>query len=174
MNKRLTIIFILPLLFVSITTTTNAYGHSLFNSSEQTLGDYRVQIATQPEFPQIGERSQILIRVTDQDGEEVDRFTMGTRIFYNEEQIVTWRPESHNSGHMEKDFFFEDSGNHIFRVDLYDLGENGGTLTFTFNISTQSPFGYVFIGAIAAGGLIFGGVMGIIFIPKVLKKLSKS
>ena len=49
----------------------------LFNSSEQTLGDYRVQIATQPEFPQIGERSQILIRVTDQNGEEVDRFTMG-------------------------------------------------------------------------------------------------
>ena len=174
MDKKLIIIFILPLLFVSITATTDAYGHSLFNSSEQTLGDYRVQIATQPEFPQIGERSQILIRVTDQDGEEVERFTMGARIFYNEEQIVTWRPESHNSGHMEKDFFFEDSGNHIFRVDLYDLGEDGGTLTFTFNISTQSPFGYVFIGAIAAGGLIFGGVMGIILIPKILKKLSRS
>ena len=174
MNERLIIIFILPLLFVSITATTDAYGHSLFNSSEQTLGDYRVQIATQPEFPQIGEKSQILIRVTDQNLEEVNRFTMGTRIFYNDEQIVTWRPESYSSGHMEKDFFFEDSGNHIFRVDLYDVGKDGGILTFTFNISTQSPFGYVFIGAIAAGGLIFGGVMGIIFIPKILKKLSKS
>ena len=174
MKKRFRILFILPLLFVSITATTDAYGHSLFNSAEQTLGDYRVQIATQPEFPQIGERSQILFRVTNQDGEEVDRFTMGTRIFYNEDQIITWRPESYNSGHMEKDFIFEESGNHIFRVDLYDFGEDGGTLTFTFNISTQSPFGYVFIGAIAAGGLIFGGVMGIIFIPKILKKLSKS
>ena len=80
MNKTFRIIFILPLLFVSITVTTDAYGHSLFNSSEQTLGDYRVQIATQPEFPQIGERSQILIRVTDQDGQEVDRFMMGNRI----------------------------------------------------------------------------------------------
>jgi hypothetical protein len=173
MKERFMILFILPLLFVSITTTTDAYGHSLFNSAEETLGNYRVQIATQPEFPQIGERSQILIRVTDQNFEEVDRFTMGTRIFYNEEQIVTWRPESYNSGHMEKDFFFEESGNHIFRVDLYDVGKDGGTLTFTFNISTQSPFGYVFIGAIAAGGLIFGGVMGIIFIPKIIKKLSK-
>ena len=71
MNGTLRILFILPLLFVSISATTDAYGHSLFNSSEQTLGDYRVQIATQPEFPQIGERSQILIRVTDQDGKEV-------------------------------------------------------------------------------------------------------
>jgi len=173
MKERFGILFVLPLLFVSITATTDAYGHSLFNSAEETLGNYRVQIATQPEFPQIGEKSQILIRVTDQNFEEVDRFTMGTRIFYNEDQIITWRPESYDSGHMEKDFFFEESGNHIFRVDLYDLGEDGGTLTFTFNISTQSPCGYVFIGAIAAGGLIFGGVMGIVFIPKILKKLSR-
>ena len=107
MNGTLRILFILPLLFVSISATTDAYGHSLFNSSEQTLGDYRVQIATQPEFPQIGERSQILIRVTDQDGKEVDRFMMGNRIFYNEEQIITWRPESYDGGHMEKDFILK-------------------------------------------------------------------
>ena len=174
MNSSLKILFILPLLFISITATTDAYGHSLFNSSEETLGNYRVQIATQPEFPQIGERSQILIRVTDQDGEEVNRFMMGNRIFYNDEQIITWRPESYEGGHMEKDFFFEESGNHIFRVDLYDAAEDGGVLTFTFNISTQSPFGYIFIGAIAAGGLIFGGVVGIVFVPRILKKRSKS
>ena len=173
MNGTLRILFILPLLFVSISATTDAYGHSLFNSSEQTLGDYRVQIATQPEFPQIGERSQILIRVTDQDGKEVDRFMMGNRIFYNEEQIITWRPESYDGGHMEKDFIFEESGNHIFRVDLYDAASDGGVLTFSFNISTQSPFGYVFIGAIAAGGLIFGGVVGIVYVPRILKKRSK-
>ena len=173
MNRGLKILLILPLLFISITATTDAYGHSLFNSAEQTLGDYRVQIATQPEFPQIGERSQILFRVTDQDGEEVERFMMGNRIFYNDEQIITWRPESYEGGHMEKNFIFEESGNHIFRIDLYDAAEDGGVLTFTFNISTQSPFGYVFIGAIAAGGIIFGGVVGIVFIPRILKKRSK-
>ena len=45
----------------------DANAHSLFNSSEETLGNFRVQIATQPEFPQIGEKSQVLIRVTDLD-----------------------------------------------------------------------------------------------------------
>ena len=173
MNGTLRILFILPLLFVSISVTTDAYGHSLFNSSEQTLGDYRIQIATQPEFPQIGERSQVLIRVTDQDGKEVDRFMMGNRIFYNEEQIITWRPESYDGGHMEKDFIFEESGNHIFRVDLYDAASDGGVLTFSFNISTQSPFGYIFIGSIAAGGIIFGGVIGIVYVPRILKKRTK-
>ena len=65
------------------------------------------------------------------------------------------------------------SGNHIFRVDLYDATDGGGTLTFTFNISTQSPFGYIFISAIAAGGLIFAGVISIIFIPKIIKRKPK-
>ena len=74
---------------------------------------------------------------------------------------------------MEKDFIFEESGNHIFRVDLYDAAKDGGILTYTFNISTQSPFGYVFIGAIAAGGIIFAGVMGIVFVPKYLKRRTK-
>ena len=173
MNESLRILLIIPLLFVSTTATTDAYGHSLFNSSEQTLGDYRVQIATQPEFPQIGERSQILIRVTDQDGQEVDRFTMGARIFYNDEQIITWRPESYDDGHMQKNFIFEEAGNHIFRIDLYDAGKDGGVLTYTFNISTQSPFGYIFIGAIAAGGIIFAGVMGIVLVSRLLKKRSR-
>jgi len=173
MPKIIGLFLIVPLLFVSISTTTNAFGHSLFNSAEETLGQYRVQIATQPEFPQIGELSKVLIRVTDQNLEEVERFTMGARIFYDDEQIITWRPEAFVGGHMEKEFIFKESGNHIFRLDLYDAAEDGGILTFTFNISTQSPFGYVFIGAIAAGGIIFVGVMGIVFVPRLLKKRSK-
>ncbi len=170
MKNKFGMFLILPLLFVSITATTNAYGHSLFNSSEQTLGEYRVQIATLPEFPQIGEQSDILIRVTDNQLEEVDRFTMGARIFYNDEQIITWRPESYDDGHMQKNFIFEEAGNHIFRIDLYDAGKDGGVLTYTFNISTQSPFGYIFIGAIAAGGIIFCRSYGDCACFKIIKK----
>ena len=161
----------MPLLFVSLTATTNAYGHSLFNSAEETLGDYRMQIATQPEFPQIDEKSQVLIRVTDLDYNEVNDFTMGMRIFFNEEQIQAIRPHSIDGAHWATDFIFKDSGNHIFRVDLYDPMDHGNPLTFTFNISTQSPFGYIFISAIAAGGLIFAGIMGIVFIPRILKRI---
>ena len=98
---------------------------------------------------------------------------MGMRIFFNEEQIEAVRPQSINGAHFATDFVFYDSGNHIFRVDLYDATDDGGTLTFTFNLSTQSPFGYIFISAIAAGGIIFAGVIGIIFIPKMIKRRSK-
>ena len=172
--KQIFQVFILVFfIFSGFPVISDAKAHSLFNSSEETLGDYRVQIATLPEFPQIGEKSEILIRVTDDDFNEVERFTMGMRIFFNEEQIEAVRPQSIEGAHFSTDFIFYDSGNHIFRVDLYDATDDGGTLTFTFNISTQSPFGYIFISAIAAGGLIFAGIMGIIFIPKVIKRKPK-
>jgi len=44
---------------------SQANGHSLFNSAEKFIGGYRVQVATLPEFPNVGETSQILFRVTD-------------------------------------------------------------------------------------------------------------
>ena len=173
--KQIFKVFILVFFIFSIfPVISSANAHSLFNSSEETLGDFRVQIATQPEFPQIGEKSQILLRVTDKEFEEVDRFTMGMRMFFNEDQIDAVRQHSIDGAHFETDFIFYDSGNHIFRVELYDATDDGQTLTFTFNISTQSPFGYIFISAIAAGGIIFAGVFGIIFIPRMLKRMSRS
>ena len=160
------------LFFLAIIIFPSANAHSLFNSSEETLGDFRIQIATQPEFPQIGEKSQILFRVTDRDYNEVDRFTMGVRIFFNDEQIDAIRPQAHDTHHWETDFIFEKPGNHIFRVDLYDATYDGGVLTFTFNMSTQSPFGYIFFASLVAGGMIFGGVICYIYIPKIIKSRS--
>ena len=173
MRHILQVFIFIFFIFSGFPIISDAHAHSLFNSSEETLGDYRVQIATLPEFPQIGEKSEVLIRVTDTDYNEVERFTMGMRIFFNDEQIEAVRPQSIVGAHFTTDFVFYDSGNHIFRVDLYDATDDGGTLTFTFNLSTQSPFGYIFISAIAAGGIIFAGVIGIIFIPKMIKRRSK-
>ena len=173
MRHILQVFIFIFFIFSGFPIISDVHALSLFNSSEETLGEYRVQIATLPEFPQIGEKSEVLIRVTDTDYNEVERFTMGMRIFFNEEQIEAVRPQSINGAHFNTDFVFYDSGNHIFRVDLYDATDDGGTLTFTFNLSTQSPFGYIFISAIAAGGIIFAGVIGIIFIPKMIKRRSK-
>lgn len=164
---------LIVIIFLSIFTISEAKGHSLFNSAESTIGDFRVQIATLPEIPETGKPMQILLRVTDLDLNEVDRFTMGIRIFYNDQQIDAIPPNSHNEGHWELDYTLENSGIHIFRVDLYDAKKDGGVLTYTFNISTQNPFGYFFIFSIAAGTIGLAAIIGYIYIPKLLRTRSK-
>ena len=171
MAKLRSIILVL-LVFVAV-PVYEAQAHSMFNSAESFLGGYRVQVATLPEFPQIGEPSTILLRVTDNDFEEVDRFTMGIRVFYNDQQIEAIPPTSIEGSHWDFDFVWKNSGNHIVKIDLYDMGGNSGVLTYTFNMGTQSPFGYIFIIAITVGALFFTGMMIYIYFPKLLKRFKQ-
>ena len=38
-------------------------AHPLFNSGEEWIGDYRVQIATLPEIPAVNEEIQVLFQI---------------------------------------------------------------------------------------------------------------
>ena len=169
MVKLRSIVVMIFLILTAIPVFSEAFGHSMFNSAESTFGGYRVQVATLPEFPEIGEKSQILFRVTDVDFEEVERFTLGARIFYNGQQIDAIPPKSYEGAHVEMDHVWENSGNHIVRVDLYDMEGTSKVLTYTFNMGTQSPFGYIFFIAIIIGALTLGVVVTYIYFPEKLK-----
>ena len=131
----------------------DASAHSQLNSATDWIGNYKVQIATLPEIPTTGEKNQILFRVLDNNDNEVEKFRMGFRIYYNDMLVDTMPPEFHEGGHWETDYVFHESGNHVFRVDLYDVGENGGIITYTFNVSTLTSFGNYFLYVISAGGI---------------------
>ena len=161
----------LSLLLVLVPAHYEAHGHSMFNSAEKFHGGYRVQVATAPEFPQIDEPSEFLVRVTDSEYEEVDRFTMGIRFFYNDEQVDAIPPKSHTGAHWDFDYIWRNQGNHIVEIILYDMPASQGPLTYKFNMGTQSPFGYIFIVAITVGALCFAGLMGYIYLPRFRSRL---
>ena len=170
MAQKRSAFIIIILLFSSILLFDDVYAHSMFNSAEQSYGGYRVQVATAPEFPQIDEPSQFLVRVTEGlDYKDVDRFTMGIRVFYNDQQVDAIPPTSIEGSHWDFDYVWRNIGNHIVKVDLYDMSEKG-VLTYTFNMGTQSPFGIVFIGAITTGAFVFLGVILYIYVPRISKK----
>ena len=171
MSKKRSVFLIFILLFSSSTLFVDAFAHSMFNSGEKFEAGYRVQVATLPEFPEIGEPSQFLVRVTNGfDFEEVERFTMGIRIYFNEELVDTIPPKSIEGAHWDIDYVWKNSGNHIVKVDLYDIGKNQDVVTYTFNMGTQNPFGYIFFIAITVGAMGLVIVVGIVYLPKKFKK----
>jgi len=152
--QMLKLIFLFFAIMPVINLIPEAEAHALFNSGEEWIGDYRVQIATLPEIPAVDEEIQVLFQVVDADFQELDQFTMGIRVFYNGEQIDAIMPKMYQNGHMEMDYIFEMSGNHIFRVDLYNISQDGRVLTYTFNIGAQNTFGFIFISAVSMGGIM--------------------
>lgn len=163
--------FFVLLIFAFLPIIQQADAHSLLNSAESTIGNNRVQIATDPEIPTVNEKSRILLHVTDLDLNDVDRFTMGIRIFYDDVQVDGIPPQSIEGGFWDFDYVFKKSGNHIFRVDLYE--SDGKIITHTFNVSTQNPFGYIFIYVIASGAMGLAVLVGYIYLPRRLRKLPK-
>jgi len=171
MAKKRSVFLIFILLFSSISIFDNAYAHSMFNSAEKFESGFRVQVATAPEFPEVGEPSQFRVKVTEGfDYEDVDRFTMGMRIFFNDQQVDTIPPTSIDGSHWDFDYIWRTQGNHIVLIDLYNIGENQKIVTYKFNMGTQSPFGFIFFAAIIAGALTLTGVVVYIYIPQVFKK----
>jgi hypothetical protein len=171
MAKKRSVFLILILIFSSVIFYDEAYAHSMFNSAEQFEAGYRVQVATLPEFPQVGEPSQFLVKVTEGfEYNDVDRFTMGIRIFFNDQQVDTIPPKSIEGSHWDFDYVWRQQGNHIVKIDLYDMSGKEGIITYTFNMGTQSPFGIIFFSAIIVGALVFTGVMIYIYLPKIFKK----
>jgi len=163
--------FLFILLLSSLSGFMDADAHSMFNSAEQFEAGYRVQVATAPEFPQIGEPSQFRVKVTEGfDYEDVDRFTIGIRIFFNGQQVDAIPPKSIEGSHWDFDYIWRTQGNHIVKIDLYDMGGKDGIITYTFNMGTQSPFGVIFFSAIIVGALTFTGMMIYIYLPSVFKK----
>ena len=168
-RKKLQIMKLFFLFFLIIPTInlfSDADAHPLFNSGEEWIGDHRVQISTLPEIPAVDEEIQVLLRVVDADFQELDQFTLGIRIFYGGEQIDAIMPKTYQNGHVEMDYIFENSGNHVIRVDLYDVSKDGQPLTYTFNLSAQNPFGFIFIGAITTGGIITAIIFMYVYLSK--------
>ena len=160
------LIFLMFITVSMIGLISEAEAHSLFNSAEEWIGDHRIQIATLPEIPAVDEEIQVLFQIVDADFQELDQFTMGIRIFYDGEQIDAVMPKMYQNGHMEMDYIFEMSGNHVFRVDLYDIADGGQPLTYTFNISSQNTFGFIFIGSITMGGIMTAIIFAYVYLSK--------
>ncbi|HJU13281.1 MAG TPA: hypothetical protein VJ792_02365 [Candidatus Nitrosotalea sp.] len=142
-----------------------ANAHENLNSGDESIGNYEVQVATDPEIPQANHPFKLSFRVLNHDKasnllnsfdtrlSEVDHFRMGVRIYDNNELVDTIPVQDYKGGEWSTTYLFHESGNHVMYVDLYDVGPNGQPLTFDFNISVLDIFGPIFQYIISAGGI---------------------
>ncbi|NHI03617.1 hypothetical protein DYY67_2253 [Candidatus Nitrosotalea sp. TS] len=142
-----------------------AGAHENLNSGDESIGNYEVQVATDPEIPSANQPFKLSFRILNYQSasnllnsfntklSEVDHFRMGVRIYYNNELVSTIPVQDFKGGEWSTSYIFHESGNHIMFVDLYDVGPGGQPLTFIYNISVLDVFGPLFQYIISAGGI---------------------
>ena len=152
-------------------TVNYASAHNNLNSDDQTIGNYEVQIATDPEIPEANHPFKLSLRVLNHQSasnilnslntqiSEVSQFRMGVRIYYNDQLVGTIPVQSFSKGEWSTEYTFHETGNHIVYVDLYDVGPNGSTQTYVYNITVLNVFGNIFPYIISSGGIGFVAIV---------------
>jgi len=153
-------VFSCLVLFSSGLLIKDAYSHGLFNSAGQRIGKYYVQIATDPEIPTTGQYSKILLRIS---RVELSDVPISITVTKNGEEIYKLPPIVVTNGHYEFNYKFLEPGNYVFYIDLQDLYYSGKTLTYTFNISTLNPFGYIFYSLISFASVTPFTIISVIY-----------
>ena len=149
--------------------TQDVFAHQLFNSSNEKIGNYNVQVATDPEIPTTGQNTTIMMRISTVDGTELSDVPISISITKNGQEIKKIPQIVVTQGHHEFLYKFLEPGNYVFYVDLNDIYFTGKTITYIFNISTLNPFGYIFYSLITFATVTPLVVIGTIYITNKRK-----
>ena len=178
MLRNIRVIAILVLSLVIFPAVNSASAHNNLNSEDMTIGNYELQVATDPEIPEADHPFKLSFRVLNHQSasnilnslntqvSEVDHFRMGLRIYYNDQLVGTIPVQNINKGEWSTYYTLHETGNHVMNFDLYDVGPNGKILTYTFNITVLNVFGNIFPYIISSGGIAFLVLIGWVLLTR--------
>lgn len=149
------------------------------NSQSQVIGNYEVVVTTDPVSPAINKITHIQFKVYNYNqGSSYDKlnyaeiavnhFTMGVRIYHNDELVHEISPQYHDGSSWSTDYVFTESGNHVLKIDLYGFDKDNKVVTYLFNIPVTTEFGPIFQYLLVAAAAAFAIIL--IWIKITMKK----
>ena len=156
------------ILVVGLTLAT-ASGHVfadlLQGASKQRIGNYDVEMTTEPKTPTAGSSNptSILLRIVGVNGDHPADVPIMMRMVKDGIVLQTTNPIIVPSGHYTHEFTFNQAGKYVLYVDLNDKIYSGEVLTFTFFINVSGPFDYLYIAVPSAAVIAVGIVSAILF-----------
>ena len=168
MNKRYYIL--LPIYFgFFVVLGVYEISNPPFSTDSIKIGDDEIKLSTTPTIPEVGKETKIHLRILDQNGNIVDSFRMGLQIFHNDELLRSFPATTYSAGSWDVGYVFQESGNHVIRIDLYNL-KTGGITSNAFNLGVSSFYNTMLAYLIIAG---IAGAVGIVIAIFIFQKLYK-
>jgi hypothetical protein len=131
------------LLFVGV---DQALADSLQNGAyKQRIGNYDVEMTTDPKSPVVGSSTSIMIRIAGVNGDHMVDVPTTLRIVKDGTQILQTNPIIVPFGHYTHQFAFEQGGRYTVYVDVNDYMYSGEVLTFTFFVNVVGTFDYLYV-----------------------------
>lgn len=166
--------FLLVALLVSASLVAGgqAFADPLQDAYRQRIGNYDVEMTTEPKSPEIGSSTNVLVRIAGVNGDDLVDTQITLRLFRDGAEIHRTNPIIVPYGHHTQEYTFAEAGRYVLYVDLNDYRYSGETLTFTFFVNVAGPFDYLYVVA-PSGAAAAIGIAGALFFVKRKKKQIK-
>lgn len=170
-----TAVIIVALLVVALTLTTtgHVFADLLQGGSKQRIGNYDVEMTTEPKSPTVGSSSSptnILIRIAGVNGDHPADVPIMMRLVKDGVVLQTTNPIIVPYGHYIHEFTFAQPGRYVLYVDLNDYIYSGEVLSFTFFINVSGPFDYLYVVVPSAIVVVAVGIVSMLLFMKGKKK----
>lgn len=172
MRTAVLIVILLVVGLTLATTSGHVFADLLQGASKQRIGNYDVEMTTEPKSPTAGGSSptNILIRIAGVNGDHPADVPIMMRLVKDGVVLQTTNPIVVPSGHYIHEFAFSEAGRYVLYVDLNDYIYSGEVLTFTFFINVSGPFDYLYIAVPLVAVVAVGIVSAVVFMKGKKKK----
>jgi hypothetical protein len=138
---------VLLLSFVCIITAAliinpshQVYADSLKSALKQRIGNYEVEMVTDPKSPVIGQNNRILLRFGSINGDDLIDVPIVIRIFKDNIELEKTRQILVPYGHYNYNYVFPESGRYIVFVDVNDVAYSNQILNFIYFIDVPESW----------------------------------
>ena len=137
------IAFTMIITIASIINSLNqVYADSLKSAIKQRIGNYEVEMVTDPKNPVIGENSRILLRFGSVNGDDLIDVPIVIRIVKDNVALERTQQILVPYGHYNYDYVFPEPGRYIVYVDVNDVAYSRQTLNFIYFIDIAESWNY--------------------------------
>ncbi len=161
-------------------TFTQAYADSFRNALPQRIGNYNVEMKTDPTSPISGQNAKIFLKISSVNRDDLVDLPIIINISKDGVRQETTHPIFVPYGHYTDEFNFKESGIYALDVTILDDVYTGQNLTVTFPITVMTPLlGYFSLSSSSSIPfivtiVIIASTSGVILIYKRKRRAAKS
>ncbi|MRN61216.1 MAG: hypothetical protein FIO03_04060 [Nitrosopumilales archaeon] len=184
MTGRHVFVLLILLMIICVVNTmftiTQVYADSLRNALPQRIGNYNVEMKTDPTTPISGQNAKIFLKISSVNRDDLVDLPIIINISKDGVRQETTHPIFVPYGHYTDEFNFKEPGIYALDVTILDDVYTGQNLTVTFPITVMTPLlGYFSLSSSSsvpfiATIVIITSSTGVIIIYKRKRRAAKS
>ena len=147
MLLRLLLLLLLLLLSISliylkptVMTIQEAFADSIKGSIRQNIGNYSMEMKTDPSYPVASRNVKILLRIGSINGDDLVDLPILIRISHDGHNLTKTNPILVPYGHYVYNYIFQKPGIYTLNVDINNDYYSGQNISFTFPVNVNGPF----------------------------------